>query len=50
MQDQDKLKLIIRARVNRMLNDYEGDDPAQLLGYIKDEVERLTLKYNAENK
>ena len=44
---EDKLKAIIRGKVKQMLMEYQGDNPAMILGYIKDEVEKII---NIENE
>lgn len=49
MKTENNLELIIRARVKRIVADYEGSDPSHLLGLIKTEVERL-IKENENGK
>ena len=49
MKNSD-LTIKIRKRVTEMLNKHKGEDLAQLLNLIKEEVERMTLKYNKDNE
>ena len=50
MKKREDLNKVIRARVNSMLDEYEGTDYAQLLNSIKEEVDKIENVERLKNK